>query len=143
MGTRTLVHIKDGKKTITTIYRQFDGYPTGMGEDIKKILNNGEVEILNGYSGSSKSPAQFNGVGCLAAYLVGELKQQKIGNIYLFSPNEKNCGEEYIYTLTVKEGDVFLKVLDVYSKKTLFNGILKDFCGKKAEGMTPLEISME
>jgi hypothetical protein len=36
-----------------------------------------------------------------------------------------------------------LKVLDVYSKKTLFNGILKDFCGKKAEGMTPLEISME
>ena len=41
MGTRTLVHIKDGKKTIATIYRQYDGYPSGMGEDIKRILNKG------------------------------------------------------------------------------------------------------
>ena len=142
MGTRTLVHIKDGRKTIATIYRQFDGYPTGMGEDIKKALNGGQVDILNGYGGSSKIPSQFNGMGCLAAYLVGELKKQKIGNVYLFAANSKDCGEEYVYTLTQKEDEVYMKVFDVWNKAILFNGPLKDFCGKIAEGKTPLEVEL-
>lgn len=142
MGTRTLVHIKDGKKTIATIYRQYDGYPTGMGEDIKKALNNGEVDILNGYGGSSKIPAQFNGMGCLAAFLVGELKEQKIGNVYLMAANTKGAGEEYIYTLSEKKGKLCLKVEDVWNKAILFDGPLKDFCGKRAEGATPLEVEL-
>jgi hypothetical protein len=133
MGTRTLVHIKDGKKTIATIYRQYDGYPSGMGEDIKQILNNGQVEVLKGYSGSSKIPSQFNGMGCLAAFLVGELKGGKIGNVYLMAANTKEVGEEFIYTLIVKNEDVYLKVFDIYNKKILFNGLLKDFSGEKAE----------
>lgn len=142
MGTRTLVHIKDGKKTIATIYRQYDGYPSGMGEDIKKALNNGEVEILNGYGGSSKIPAQFNGMGCLAAFLVGELKQKAIGNVYLFTANTKDCGEEFVYTLSEKKGKVLLKVQDVYTKKVLFSGLLKDFSGEKAEGKSSLEVEL-
>lgn len=142
MGTRTLVHIKDGKKTIATIYRQYDGYPTGMGDDIKKALNNGEVEILCGYNGSSKIPSQFNGMGCLAAFLVGELKEQKIGNVYLFAANSKDCGEEYVYTLSEKNGKLYMKVFDVWNKAILFNGPLKDFCGKIAEGQTPLEVEL-
>ena len=119
MGTRTLVHIKDGKKTIATIYRQYDGYPTGMGEDIKKILNNGEVEILNGYGGSSKIPSQFNGMGCLAAFLVGELKQKTIGNVYLFAANSKDCAEDFVYTISEKKGRLCLKVQDVWNKVIL------------------------
>lgn len=142
MGTKTLVHIKDRKKTIATIYRQYDGYPTGIGEDIKEILNNGEVEILNGYGGSSKIPAQFNGMGCLAAYLVGELKEQKIGNVYLFTPNAKDCGEDFVYTLSEKNGKLYMKVQDVWNKAILFNGLLKDFCGEIAEGKTPLEVEL-
>ncbi len=142
MGTRTLVHIKDGKKTIATIYRQYDGYPTGMGEDIKEILNNEEVEILNGYNGSTKIPAQFNGMGCLAAFLVGELKQKAIGNVYLFAANSKDCGEDFVYTLTQKNGKVLIKVQDVYNKKILFSGLLKDFNGEKAEGKSSLEIEL-
>lgn len=142
MGTRTLVHIKDGKKTIATIYRLYDGYPTGMGEDIKSALNNGEVEILNGYSGSSKIPSQFNGMGCLAAYLVGELKDKEMGNVYLVAANTKDVGEEFIYILSIKKGTVYLKCFDTWNNKALFNGPLKDFCGKKAEGRTPLEIEL-
>jgi hypothetical protein len=142
MGTRSLIHVKDGKKTVATIYRQYDGYPSGMGEDIKRILNGGEVEILNGYGGSSKIPAQFNGMGCLAAFLVGELKEQKIGNVYLFAANTKDCGEDFVYTLSDKNGTVYLKVQDVWNKKILFNGPLKEFCGKIAEGMTPLEVEL-
>ena len=125
MGTRTLIHVKDGKKTIATIYRQHDGYPSGMGEDIKKVLNNGEVIILNGYSGLSKIPARFNGMGCLAAFLVGELKEQKIGNVYLFAANTKDCGEDFVYTLSDKKGVVYLKCFDVWNKKILFSVLLK------------------
>lgn len=142
MGTRSIIHIKDDKKTLATIYRQYDGYPTGMGEDIKGILNNGEVEILNGYGGSSRIPSQFNGMGCLAAFLVGELKDKKIGNVYLYPANSKDMGEEYVYTLSNKKGKLYFKVQDVWNKKILFNGLLKDFCGKTAEGMTKLEIEL-
>jgi hypothetical protein len=142
MGTRSIVHVKDGKKTVVTIYRQYDGYPIGMGEDIKRVLNGGEVEILNGYGGSSKIPSQFNGMGCLAAFLVGELKEQKIGNVYLMATNTKNVGEEFVYTLSDKNSTVYLKCFDVWNNKTLFNGPLKEFCGKIAEGMTPLEVEL-
>ena len=41
MGTRTLVHIKSGdfaSQTLVTIYRQFDGYPAGMGNDLFKHI---------------------------------------------------------------------------------------------------------
>ena len=142
MGTRTLVHVKDGKKTIATIYRQYDGYPSGIGEDIKKALNSGEVEILNGYTGSSKIPAQFNGIGCLAAFLVGELKEQKIGNVYLLAANSKDCGEDFVYTLSEKKSQIYIKVQDVWNKKILFNGLLKDFSGEKAEGKSSLEVEL-
>jgi len=142
MGTRTLVHVKDGKKTIATIYRQYDGYPSGIGEDIKKALNSGEVEILNGYNGSSKIPAQFNGIGCLAAFLVGELKEQKIGNVYLLAANTKDCGEDFVYTLSEKKSQIYIKVQVVWNKKILFSGLLKDFSGEKAEGKSSLEVEL-
>jgi len=143
MGTRALIHVKDGKKTIATIYRQYDGYPTGLGEDIKKILNNGNVEILNGYNGC-KVPYEFNGIGCLGAYLIGELKQKKIGNVYLMAPNIKDAGEDFTYIISKDKNNVNvnLKVIDSYTKKIVYNGRLKDFCGQKAEGVTSLEIEL-
>jgi hypothetical protein len=142
MGTRTLVHIKDGRKTIATIYRQYDGYPSGIGEDIKRILNGGEVEVLNGYNGSTKVPAQFNGIGCLAAFLIGELKERKIGNVYLMAANSKDCGEDFTYTLSMKGKNLCLKVEVVWNKEILFDGPLSQFCGQKAEGKTQLEVEL-
>jgi hypothetical protein len=142
MGTRSLIHIKDGKKTIATIYQQYDGYPTGVGKNIKKILNWGRVKVLNGYSGSDKTPHAFNGMGCLAAYLIGELKDKKIGNVYLMAPNTKDVGEEFIYTISQYEYTVKLKVIDVYENKVLFNGVLNEFCGERAEGRTLVEIAL-
>ena len=134
MGTRTLVHIKDGKKTIATIYRQYDGYPTGMGDDIKEALNDGIVTILNGFGGQTV-PSHFNGMGCLGAFLIGELKQKKIGNVYIFAPNSKDVGEEFTYTLSEIDGKVKLKVVENYNNKTIFNGLLKDFDGETVEGI--------
>lgn len=136
MGTRTLVHIKDGKKTIATIYRQYDGYPTGMGDDIKEALNFGNVTILNGFNGQT-IPSHFNGMGCLAAFLIGELKQKKIGNVYIFPANSKDVGEEFTYTLSESNGKIKLKVVEnsYEGDKIIFNGLLKDFDGETVEGI--------
>lgn len=136
MGTRSLIHIKDGKKTIVTIYRQFDGYPTGMGNDIKNILNKGKVDILNGFSNSCKAPKQFNGIGCLAPFLIGELKERKIGNVYIFAPNAKDVGEEYVYTLSVTpSGQLKMKVLNTWNNKIIFFDLLSKFDGEEVEAL--------
>lgn len=145
MGTRTLVHIKDGKKTIATIYRQYDGYPTGMGDDIKKILNEGMVSILNGYSSNDKAPRQFNGMGCLAAFLIGELKDKKIGNVYILPINSKDVGEDYTYTISqdLLFGTLNLKVVENShnGNKTIFNEGLAGFDGATVEGLDKQDAS--
>lgn len=141
MGTRTIVHLKDeNKKTILTLYRQYDGYPTGMGNDIKKILNNGIVEIRNGFSIKDQIPRQFNGMGCLSAFLVGELKNKKIGNVYIQTPNTKDMGEDYTYTLSLsKLGTLKLKVVENYNNKTIFDGLLSAFDGEQVEQLNQEE----
>jgi hypothetical protein len=128
MGTRSLTHIKeDDGTTIATIYRQYDGYPSGIGADIRQALNSGQVELRNGFSGGDEAPKQFNGMGCLGAFLVGALKENKIGNVYLMSPDIEDVGEEYVYTLTPHQGTVNLKVVDTWKNTTLYDGILAEF----------------
>lgn len=154
MGTRSLVNIKDDDgKTIVTLYRQYDGYPTGMGQDIKDALNGGDVELLNGFSGQ-KSPAAFNGIGCMAAYLIGALKHRlaekvtpnpkldkligkddrnPIGNVYLYPPDTNDVGEEFVYTLQPdKKGTTVALQVEAYGKK-IFKGSLKTFNPEKVE----------
>ena len=94
MGTRALIHIKESDKqsqTLCTIYRQFDGYPEGLGKDILAIIQN--KWISNGIQEDA-----FNGMGCLAAWLIGELKED-IGNVYIYPPDAVDVGEEYTYTV--------------------------------------------
>ena len=75
MGTRSLTHIKSaGKKspTLVTIYKQFDGDPTGLGHDLSVFLK--KVTLCNGYtpdySGYDEGHESFyaNGPPCLAAH---------------------------------------------------------------------------
>lgn len=107
MGTRSLTHIKeDGfdSPTICTIYRQYDGYPEGMGADIKKAL--GDREMVNGYSNPKK---QTNGMGDAAALLIAAIKDPGMaGNVYLRAPDSSDCGEEYVYTLAMHENKLWL-----------------------------------
>lgn len=139
MGTRALVHIKDEtRKTLVTLYRQMDGYPEGLGADILAALNGGDVTIVNGYHSNQHSPAIFNGMGCLAAYLVSRLKfapygrgdMNPIGNVYLYPANSKDCGEEYTYTVFLpKDSDqVHIKVIGWDPKaKPIYSGPLAGF----------------
>lgn len=132
MGTRSLTHFKENGKTIATIYRQYDGYPSGIGEDIKTALNAGNVEILNGYN-RQQAPQAFNGIGCLAAYLIGYLKDKKIGNIYVYPVDSKDCGEEYTYTIYCNEGRLLFKVEENYKNSVVYDGLLLEFNGKAVE----------
>jgi len=131
MGTRSLVKFKDGNKTLINIYRQYDGYIKGMGFDLLKILNNGQINIVNGYSLGMQCPREFNGVGCLAAYVLSQLKEG-IGNVYLMPTGPGDYGQEYEYIFSIKEiglnkNVLHLKIKDIWSKKTLFNGSIMEF----------------
>jgi hypothetical protein len=107
MGTRSLTHVietwkddktgKQKKQCLMTMYRQYDGYPTGMGNDLAEFLKEGKV--VNGI-GMNETQRVFNGAGCLAAQLVAHFKEGA-GGFYLHKPMSKNCGEEYTYEVEV------------------------------------------
>jgi hypothetical protein len=146
MGIRSIVRVKEGKATLVTIYRQYDGYPSGMGDDIKKILNNGQARITNGFSGNDKAPELFNGAGCLSAYLVGQLKENKIGNTYIFPNSTKDAGQDYEYVITIdKHKHIKMKVTNVFNKKVIFNDYISEFDGEaieKAENSVDSHLSL-
>lgn len=121
MGTRAKLIIKDGSKTICTIYRQMDGYPSGFGQEIKDYLR--FARVVNGFgSGETNRKGHFNGMGCLAAYLVGRLKDQfDIGQVYLVPAYKES--EQYNYVLTEKDGLLHLKV----TGDCKYNGPLHSF----------------
>jgi hypothetical protein len=106
MGTRARINIVDDGEIICSIYRQYDGYPEGLGKDIARFV--GGITVVNGYG--SNPVAQANGMGCLAAQLIGHLKQGKIGNVYMRDTSPESHGEEYCYTLSESNGRVMLRV---------------------------------
>lgn len=131
MGTRSLTVIKDGKEEIVVIYRQFDGYPKGgHGEELSEILapKGQPIPTVNGISDKGMC---FNGGGCAAAWIVSKLKTDP-GGIYLHPAGTRNCGEDYIYTVTFNEGKEPL--VEVMSYDTVvFEGGARafyDFCKK-------------
>jgi hypothetical protein len=99
MGTRGNVVVQEQGQNIVRIYRHFDTYPEGLGADLVSILQG--AEIINGIRAGQQAPAFFNGMGCMAAYLVGKLKGDSIGNVRLELPDEEPDGLfiEYVYTL--------------------------------------------
>jgi hypothetical protein len=106
MGTRSLTLVKDeNEQTIINLYRQYDGYPSGHGQELADFLQKGK--LVNGLSGNETN--LFNGMGCLAAQLVALLKTEA-GCIYLYPAEARDCGEEYIYTIFPKDGKIWLRV---------------------------------
>lgn len=128
MGTRSTIEIKDGKQTLVKLYTQYDGYPDGVGEQIFKALNKGNVTLLNGFSSSSVIPKEFNGMRCLGAFLIGKLKGKSIGNVYL---TDKNDSQEFDYVIYDKDNQLYMKIN--YGKKILYNGLLKEFKSREVQ----------
>lgn len=141
MGTRCLTVFCDEKEEIVVMYRQMDGYPTGHGAELKEFLSG--FSVVNGF-GLEQPSRQANGMGCLAAQTVAFFKTG-IGQFYLYPAGARDCGEEYIYTISQKEGKVWLKVqagcmtffgmpgTKQEHMPTLFEGFIEDFDPKEVE----------
>jgi len=105
MGTRSLTVVQENGKDICVLYRQYDGYPEGHGMELCKFLEG--MTITNGIGGSNTA----NGMGCLAAQIVANFKQD-IGQFYLYPSGTRNVGEEYIYIIQDKNHTPYVKVYD-------------------------------
>ena len=129
MATRASIKFKDSDGNfIANVYHHWDGYPSGLGV---KLLELTDGVIVNGLSTTSeKQPRIFNGFGCLVASVIGGLKGNQPGNVYIYSEDDYgNAGEEYLYEVIESEdgcqvlvkslhadigtGDVFVPVEDV------------------------------
>mgnify|MGYP003627934658 CR=1 FL=1 len=117
MGTRSLTHILENKDTLTTMYRQYDGYLSGHGKELAEFLK--EIQIVNGYSSDTNNIA--NGMGCLTAQLIAHFKDG-CGNIYIYPPNTKDCWEEFTYFVYLKDKSLKIKVKNNINNHILFDG---------------------
>jgi len=133
MGTRSLTYIEESfavadeennnevheeKQNILCMYRQYDGYLSGHGAELAEFLQ--DFNVVNGYN-SDTPKRSANGMGCLAAQLITHFKDG-IGNIYIHHPDDKDCGEEYTYTIYEKDGKVRIRAYDVWAKNIIFDG---------------------
>lgn len=135
MGTRAITHIFDRDKLLVTIYRQYDGYPTGHGQDILDALAG--RKLVNGIPVHADPATVTNGMGCAAALLIANLKGDlQAGGIYVYPP-DATAKEDYTYTLvgdTMKPEDgIRLKVED-FTGAVRFDGLLQEFDPNDAEG---------
>ena len=119
MATRAKIHIarrEEGvsfseipEKVMVSIYNHYDGYPEGLGVTLASYLD-GKV-ITNGL-GSRDNYDYFNGLGCLAASLIDELKDGP-GNIYIEDPE---CPRDWIdydyYVWGDDHKDIWISIFD-------------------------------
>jgi hypothetical protein len=115
------------------MYRQYDGYPSGHGEELADFLNGGKV--VNGIGGDKNV---FNGAGCLAAQMIAHFKNGA-GGFYIEPITAKDCGQEYEYEVIVdfdtkeltmkcfENGYIDSKGKYKSGKKLLFEGKPADF----------------
>ena len=125
MGTRSLTYIEESygenrekKQNILCMYRQYDGYLSGHGAELAEFLQ--DFNVVNGYN-SGTPERSANGMGCLAAQLIAHFKDG-IGNIYIHHPDDKDCGEEFTYTIYKKDGKIRVRAYDVWAKTIIFDG---------------------
>jgi hypothetical protein len=127
MGTRATIHIakrEEGvsfseipEKKIVSIYNQYDGYPEGLGVTIASYLDN--KTIVNGI-GVDRN-AVFNGLGCLAASLIAELKEEA-GNVYIDNPDCPHGWLDYEYVVWGNSGKgIWISIFD-YNRNCIFVG---------------------
>jgi len=121
MGTRSTIKFYsewDNKAVLLSVYQQYDGYIRFVGHDLarwlsdKKVINGigpGEITRENGYA---------NGMGCLAAQYVADMKGG-IGGFYLTTPKDR---QEYNYQVRYADGQFNIKVKRWDSNRAIFDG---------------------
>lgn len=130
MGTRSLtfVYDEDGR-SIISMYRQYDGYPSGHGKELAEFLE--PITMVNGIGLTEAVIA--NGSGCLAAQLVAHFKDGP-GDIYLKPTTAVDCGQDYEYHIATHGEGVGLTItchriedLRPFRRKKIFDGGIEEF----------------
>ena len=116
MGTRSLTFVYDGDVPVINIYRQYDGYPSGHGHELAQFLDS--KTLVNGYG--EQNSVEANGMGCLAAQLIVQLKHG-VGGIYIYPVSSTDCFQDYEYH--VYEDKVIVKD----PTAVIFEGTWEDF----------------
>ena len=143
MGTRSLTAFYDEQGvSLAVLYRQFDGYPAGHGDELRTILAGSRM--VNGITLGETSPI-FNGAGDLAVRTITALKAEsggasEPGGFYLRPPAEianSDGWEEYRYHIrpgSAGEG-IRLQVQSGWKADwtTLYDGPVDDFSPANAE----------
>ena len=96
-------------KTIVDIYHHYDGYPEGLGVKLASYLE--DKKVSNGL-GKRDDFTVFNGMGCLAASLVAELKDGP-GNVYIEDPARPHSWLDYKYYVWGDDNkDIWISIFD-------------------------------
>ena len=119
MATRAMISIAkreegvsfsiEPHKTIVDIYHHWDGYPEGLGVILASYLD--DKRVVNGIGSKDDEDLIFNGMGCLAASLVAELKDGP-GNVYI-EPRDSHGWIEYQYYVWGDDyKDIWISIFD-------------------------------
>jgi hypothetical protein len=104
-------------KILTQIYHHYDGYPEYLGVTLANYIR--DIKVVNGLGGGDDKVA--NGLGCLAAQVVAELKDVP-GNVYLVKPSKDKGLEDYIYYIWgVENKSIWFSIFD-YDDNCIFVG---------------------
>ena len=128
MSTRSLTFVKDDtNRVVLNMYRQGDGYPSGIGAELYEFLK--DIKMVNGLR-VDDGPKIANGAGCLAAQIVAHFKDGP-GGVYLHHPSSTDCGQDYEYHITADLSGITVKVMEAswtgHRAKTLYQGDLAGF----------------
>jgi hypothetical protein len=126
MGTRSLTYVYDGKTPIMCMYRQFDGYLSGHGQELANFLN--ELTFGNGISGKPELFNFANGMGCLAAQMIVWFKKTP-GGFYIHPVDlNQDCWQDYEYHVYENKVVVVSHFFDDENPtEQIFNGSWNEF----------------
>ena len=100
------------------IYNHYDSYPEGLGLDLAKFIR--DFRVVNGL-GSDLPDKIANGMGCLAAQLVANMKDGP-GNVYVEKPRKARFMIDYTYYIWVADNkSIYISVFD-YDDNCIFVG---------------------
>lgn len=132
MGTSGIVHFHDGDleaECICFVYKQSDGYPDGLGDQIRDVL--GQKNLVNGIRFGLEN--QVNGMGCASAQFIAAVKD-KVGSIYMV-PGPKSWAD-YDYHIYYNgslpepgEEPIHLRMKVMSQDDEMWRGDLSDFDG--------------
>ena len=133
MGTRSLTIIRDRyDRHVATLYRQYDGYPSGHGVALAEFGKGHTVSNTGAQRrtmGDGEGPIRHNGIGCWAAALVCHFKGQpgNASGAFYLEPEGVDAGEEYRYTVQSRPDGMDLKIYDVNARRYVYADPLATF----------------